>query len=297
MTTEPPDAATWEYSAVAYVSIALALLIAIHVYFECKGRMRWHTISWKHVSESSRGLSLRCMAIYRLCCFFIVAVTDAMMVLQAEDSPLVSSWMAFATFTVWSWTLIGFYNLLAAFASISDEMGIIPASGSVAKVFCCSAWILFEVLLPVSCLICLLVWSVLLPLAYQTYGNDSGLLSVPALAAHNLNFIFMLTETFLNRLCITSYHLVFMFYYGGLYVIFSWFFFAAYQFFFYFFIDWRYSFVLIGYTGLLCLLAIFFFIGRCIVNCIKPSLYTWELDLQSSTDCDGTSDSSDVDEA
>ena len=37
MTTEPPDAATWEYSAVAYVSIALALLIAIHVYFECKG--------------------------------------------------------------------------------------------------------------------------------------------------------------------------------------------------------------------------------------------------------------------
>ena len=32
-------------------------------------------------------------------------------------------------------------------------------------------------------------------------------------------------------------------------------FFAAYQFFFYFFIDWRYSFVLIGYTGLLCLLA------------------------------------------
>ena len=37
MTTEPPDAATWEYSAVAYVSIALTLLIATHVYFECTG--------------------------------------------------------------------------------------------------------------------------------------------------------------------------------------------------------------------------------------------------------------------
>ena len=234
------------------------------------------------------------MAIYRLCCFFVVVISETMMVSQAGDSPLVSSWMAFATFTVWSWTLIGLYNLLTGCASIVDAMGMRP-TGVLAKVFCCSAWVLFEVMLPVSCLIFLLVWSVLLPLAYQTYHNDAGLLSIPALAAHNLNFIFMLTETFLNRLCITTYHLVFMFYYGGIYVIFSWFFFAAYNFFFYFFIDWRYSFVLVGYTGLLGLLAIFFFIGRCIVNCIKPSVYTWELDLQSESDTDETSDSSELD--
>ena len=60
------------------------------------------------------------------------------------------------------------------------------------------------------------------------------------------NFLFMFVEALVNRLCITTFHLTFIFYYGALYVIFSWIFFSFYHFFFYFFIDWRYSLVLMG---------------------------------------------------
>eukprot|EP00435_Cladocopium_sp_Y103_P023432 s3264_g5.t1 len=141
-------------------------------------------------------------------------------------------------------------------------------------------------MLPVSFLIFLAVWLVLLPVAYQTSGTDMGLLSLPALASHNLNFLFMFVEALVNRLCITTYHLTFIFYYGAIYVIFSWIFFSFYHFFFYFFIDFRYPLVLIGhlvrqaasYTALLVMLTIFFFLGRCIVNCVKPPLYTWDLE-------------------
>ena len=101
-------------------------------------------------------------------------------------------------------------------------------------------------MLPVSFLIFLAVWLILLPAAYKSTGTDMGLFSAPSLAAHNLNFVFMLTEALLNRLCITSYHFIFVFYYGGLYVVFSWIFYAFHHFFFYFFIDWRYPLVLIG---------------------------------------------------
>lgn len=139
-----------------------------------------------------------------------------------------------------------------------------------------------QVMLPVSFLIFLLVWLVLLPAAYHTSGTAMGLFTPPALAAHNLNFVFMFIEALVNRLCITTYHLIFIFYYGGLYVIFSWIFFAFQHFFFYFFIDWRYPLVLIGYSGLLCMLTTFFFIGRSIVNCVKPPLYTWDLDESES---------------
>ena len=261
---------------------------AIQFVRRASGKMKWRLIEWKHIAESSRCCSASGMAAYRFAFFLVVLATDAMMVVQAGDTPLVGSWTVFATFTVWSWSLIGVYNLMAAFASLLAAMDRIP-KGCVARVFCCSVWVLYEVMLPVSCLIFLLVWTVLLPLAYRTYHSDAGMLSLPSLAAHNLNFAFMLVETFLNKLCITTYHLFFMFYYGGIYVIFSWIFYYLYSFFFYFFIDWRYPFVLCGYTGLLGLLATFFFIGRGIVNCIKPALYTWELDLEHDV---GTSDSS-----
>ena len=33
-----------------------------------------------------------------------------------------------------------------------------------------------------------------------------------------------------------------------------------------------------GYTALLVTLTIFFFLGRSIVNCVKPPLYTWDLE-------------------
>ena len=203
--------------------------------------------------------------------------------------------------------------------------GCIPAMLCFVDVFLCNALVFvprkgvfrcftqsqaaFQVMLPVSFLIFLAVWLVLLPAAYHTTGTDMGLLSPAALASHNLNldcglswsnvcwlhgwgmvavgkpwcstiserspvfaatiaarlalllmheplpaglffscrnFLFMFVEALVNRLCITTFHLTFIFYYGALYVIFSWIFFSFYHFFFYFFIDWRYSLVLMG---------------------------------------------------
>ncbi|CAK8994271.1 unnamed protein product [Durusdinium trenchii] len=280
----PPDAGTWELSAVIYVAVCLFVLFVIHGSMERRGRMKWSKLRWEHVAESSRGCSTSCMAVWRFFCCVLVILNNVVMVFVSDSaSKLVAGgFIVFATFTVWSWTLIGVYMGLAGAVSLASACKSTPRQGCASVLPCRIIWLLFEVMLPVSFLIFLLVWLVLLPAAYHTSGTAMGLFTPPALAAHNLNFVFMFIEALVNRLCITTYHLIFIFYYGGLYVIFSWIFFAFQHFFFYFFIDWRYPLVLIGYSGLLCMLTTFFFIGRSIVNCVKPPLYTWDLDESES---------------
>eukprot|EP00435_Cladocopium_sp_Y103_P072031 s43_g39.t1 len=255
--TDPPDASTWEWSAVVYVLVMLAVLISVHIPLELRRRMKWEKIR-----------------------FVVVVMTDVVIVDSSAKGTLVGGgWIIFATFTIWSWSLIGLYMALSGLMTLAALVGWKPTRpGGCTAMLCRLVWLLFEVMLPVSFLIFLSVWLVLLPVAYQTTGSDMGLLTWPALFCHNLNFLFMFLEALVNRLCITTYHLTFMFYYGASYVIFSWIFFKEYHFFFYFFIDWRYPLVLIGYTALLVTLTIFFFLGRSIVNCVKPPLYTWDLE-------------------
>ncbi|CAK8994767.1 Uncharacterized protein SCF082_LOCUS4065 [Durusdinium trenchii] len=266
---DPPDASTWERSAVIYVALMLLVLISLHVRWECRKQMKWEQISWEHVAEGRDRSRVRALSVFRLCCCLVVLANDGILIFFTREMPLLGGWKIFGTFTVWSWTLIGIYMGLAGVASLSHACKIKPNKVVVA-VLCRFLWLLFEVMLPVSFLIFVVVWLVLLPAAYQTSGTDLGLLSLPALAAHNLNVVFMLIEARLNRLCMTSFHLIFIFYYGALYVIFSWILFGINHNFFYFFIDWRYPVVLIGYTGILSMLAGFFFICRWMVNRAKP---------------------------
>ncbi|CAJ1390841.1 unnamed protein product [Effrenium voratum] len=283
---DPEDAGKWQMLAVIYVVLVLLLLIPLQIFWERRRRMKWNRLQWEHIAQSSRKCSAAFMAAFRIFCCLMVLVVDVVMVVRDPENPLVGGFSVFATFTVWSWTLIGVYMGLAGFASVLSALGKAPeAPGDElrsARCLCRIAWLLFEVMLPVSFLIFLAVWLILLPAAYKSTGTDMGLFSASSLAAHNLNFVFMLTEALLNRLCITSYHFIFVFYYGGLYVVFSWIFYAFHHFFFYFFIDWRYPLVLIGYTALLSMLTIFYFLGRCLVNCVKPPLYTWDLEQSSS---------------
>lgn len=300
--TDPPDAVTWEWSAVVYVLVMLAVLLSVHIPLELRGRMKWEKIRTEHVVESARpAFSTQSLCLWRFFCFVVVVMTDVVIVdSSAKDTLVGGGWIIFATFTIWSWSLIGLYMLLSGLMTLATRFGNWKPSsaGRCTAMLCRLVWLLFEVMLPVSFLIFLAVWLVLLPVAYQTTGGDMGLLTWPALFCHNLNFLFMFVEALVNRLCITTYHLTFMFYYGASYVIFSWIFFKEYHF-FYFFIDWRYPLVLIGYTALLVTLTIFFFLGRSIVNCVKPPLYTWDLEesedeTSESMASNGWSDSDDA---
>lgn len=283
-----------------YVLVMLAILLSCHIPLELRGRMKWEKIRTEHVVESARpACSTQFLCLWRFFCFVVVVLTDVVIVHSSAKGTLVGGgWIIFATFTIWSWSLIGLYMLLSGCMTLATLGGWKAAPGTCTAMLCRLVWLLFEVMLPVAVLIFLAVWLVLLPVAYQTTGSDMGLLTWPALFCHNLNFVFMFAEALMNRLCITTYHLTFMFYYGASYVIFSWIFFEEYHFFFYFFIDWRYPLVLIGYTALLVTLTIFFFLGRSLVNCVKPPLYTWDLeesdDGTSESMTNGWSDSDDV---
>eukprot|EP00438_Fugacium_kawagutii_P024599 Skav200067 [mRNA] locus=scaffold838:135742:142365:- [translate_table: standard] len=189
----------------------LAILISVHIPLEIRGRMKWQKIRWEHVSESARGTCCPtwCLCVWRLFC------CSAAPGLSWSDAPRLLS---------------DFPGGVAGAAArgISDFRFHDQVSGVQLRV---------QVVID-------LPWGIT---TCPGTGSDMGLLSWPALASHNLNFFFMLMEALVNRLCITTYHLTFIFYYGAIYVIFSWVFFHFYHFFFYFFIDWRYPGVLIGH--------------------------------------------------
>lgn len=281
---DPVDAARWQQFCVIYVVAMLLLLGAIHVRLTYTKKMKWDKIRWAYLSRGRGRCSALVMGLFRAACALCVVSINIGLYSQASGSPLFpGGWIIFATFTIWSWTLIGAYMALAALASLADVLNYKP-TGRCAHMFCCGMWILFEVMVSVAVLITICVWVILLPAAYKFQGSDMGLLSFCPLATHNLNTVFILFEAASNRLCITAPHLVFVFYYGAAYVIFSWWFYSQYHFFFYFFIDWRYSFALLGYTALLLSLALYFFIGRCVVNYVKPPAYSSKLLVNSSAD-------------
>eukprot|EP00930_Biecheleria_cincta_P026386 TRINITY_DN18602_c0_g2_i3.p1 TRINITY_DN18602_c0_g2~~TRINITY_DN18602_c0_g2_i3.p1 ORF type:complete len:380 (-),score=19.63 TRINITY_DN18602_c0_g2_i3:549-1688(-) len=291
---DPADAARWQQLCVTYVVVVLLLLGTTHVWLAYTKRMKWDKIEWTYLSRGRGRCSALVMALFRAAFAIIVISVNVGLYFQVSDNPLFpGGWIIFATFTVWSWTLIGVYMALAAFASLADVLKYQP-TGLAAHTFCCGMWVLFEVMVSVAVLITICVWLVLLPAAYKFRGSDMGLLSFFPFASHNFNTAFMLFEAVTNRLCITTPHLIFVFYYGAAYAIFSWWWYSRYHFFFYFFIDWRYAFALIGYTLLLSSLALYFFVGRCLVNCIKPSAYSSKLFVDDLTGDDEGGSSDDV---
>merc|ERR1712232_628761 len=106
------------------------------------------------------------------------------------------------------------------------------------------------------------VWAVLIPAFYYYTGSDMGMLSFLPFCVHNVNIVLIGIEAVINRLYFVRAHFVFVLYFGGAYLIFSWIFFSIKGFFFYFFIDWRYRSTIVSYTLLLGILCAFFFLGQ-----------------------------------
>jgi len=177
-------------------------------------------------------------------------------------SRFVGGEVVFGTFTVWCWTLLGLYFTLAGLISVCDVFGWEPHEYRSVRVLCRLAWVLFEVAFTCALFVFTIVWLVLVPAFYMYTGSDLGLLSFLPVCVHNVNIVLIGIEAVVNRLQFERAHFVFVVYYAGAYLVFSWIFYALNGFFFYFFIDWRRPSTLGSYTLLLGVLAAFFFFGQ-----------------------------------
>ena len=119
-------------------------------------------------------------------------------------------------------------------------------------------WVLYEISLPVSCLITTVVTFVLCPAAYMA-GVSSGLTHPLALIMHNFNVIFMISELYFSCLHLDLNHFALPVVWGLVYTCFSWFWFHQTGIFYYFFIDYTSSpgHSIPGLIGLLCMLLMF----------------------------------------
>jgi hypothetical protein len=208
------------------------------------------------------------MAVFRLCFgVYVVAILMKAVsrpVMRNKEGSLMGGTQVLATFTMWSWSLIGVYGFVTGTVSAFEAAGF-KMSGKSADVLSLAAWVAFEVLTSVSILVCLVVWLVLVPLmpALATH--------IVPLSAHNLNVVFMLAEMYLNRLPFVHSHYLFALYYGIVYIVFTWLYCLSTGIVFYFFIDWRKWIVVPGYTVLIGLLYASFAGSRLVCNRIKES--------------------------
>eukprot|EP00930_Biecheleria_cincta_P026385 TRINITY_DN18602_c0_g2_i1.p1 TRINITY_DN18602_c0_g2~~TRINITY_DN18602_c0_g2_i1.p1 ORF type:complete len:349 (-),score=6.02 TRINITY_DN18602_c0_g2_i1:673-1719(-) len=197
---DPADAARWQQLCVTYVVVVLLLLGTTHVWLAYTKRMKWDKIEWTYLSRGRGRCSALVMALFRAAFAIIVISVNVGLYFQVSDNPLFpGGWIIFATFTVWSWTLIGVYMALAAFASLADVLKYQP-TGLAAHTFCCGMWVLFEVMVSVAVLITICVWLVLLPAAYKFRGSDMGLLSFFPFASHNFNTVISARRSHLIRI-------------------------------------------------------------------------------------------------
>jgi hypothetical protein len=231
--------AVWtEIAAVLYVILWLTTLAIFHQRFHRAGLMRWDTIKWCHVARSVHTcVSPVWMALFRFSFAVYVFVILGMSISNLGVQAL-------ATFTMWSWGLIGVYGLVTATVSALEAAGV-EMSGKLADALVCGIWVSFQVLTSVAILICVVVWFALVPI-------EPWLISFVPLSAHNLNVVFMVAELLLNRMPFVRTHAFFPMYYGAAYIIFSWFYCLSTGIVLYFFIDWRTVKALAGYTVLIC---------------------------------------------
>lgn len=265
--------AAWtQIAAVLYMLVFLSVLIILHRRFHRAGYMQWDAIKLCDVTRSARDcVTPAWMALFRLSVavyVFIVlgmAISRPVLTNKVGKPQLLGGITVLATFTMWSWTLIGVYGLVTGTVSACEAAGV-EMSGKLADVLARSIWVAFQVLTSMAILVCLVVWLVLVPVMPALAQSF-----VP-LSAHNMNVVFMVAEMLLNRMPFVHSHVLFGFYYGSTYIVFSWFYCLATGVVFYFFMDWRKPIVLGGYTVLIAVLYLSFAGSRRLSNYLKKDL-------------------------
>lgn len=172
----------------------------------------------------------------------------------------------FATFTLWCWTIQIIYFFFATLTSID----FLFKSSFMSQLLLRATWVLYELCFSTAYLVTVVVTFVLIP-----GGKAKGIpvdvfFKTAALCIHNLNVIFILTETLLNKLEFEWSHFPFIILFGCAYVMFSWFWIYTKGYVFYFFLDYTRKDALLWHIGLLCALSLFFVLG-CYISSLKDS--------------------------
>jgi hypothetical protein len=199
-------------------------------------------------------ISTTFLVMFRIMCFSVIGWTvidiatdpEPLEINNGTKSILLKHTTRFTTFTLWSWCLQGIYFFLQLLISplLWREVEIcgpqtISEAGFVCRSYFASAWILFEVCFPVSILVTLIVWFVLIPAGKYKGVDVSKFLRLRPLILHNCNSLFMFVEMYMNNLPMVETHFPFVVFYGLLYVVFAWWWYDRTGVFYYFFLDYN----------------------------------------------------------
>lgn len=156
-------------------------------------------------------------------------------------------------FTMWAWLLQGFYFILATYGTYIARNINEYGSEAVPSWVPSLAWILFEVSLPVSFLVSLVVTYVLIPGMKKSKLSTDLFFTANGLILHNCNVLFMAIEFMANGLPINFWHFGFIFLLVGAYCVFSWIWHKIKGLHYYFFTDYNRSDALAWQVGLLAI--------------------------------------------
>uniref|UniRef100_A0A6U4HM95 Uncharacterized protein n=1 Tax=Phaeomonas parva TaxID=124430 RepID=A0A6U4HM95_9STRA len=237
-----------EHQRMATVVVVVAAC-AFYVILSLRASVKARRLALAHVLDetvaTSRRVSPLAMLLWRsAAAVFIFASYFSG---WATSSPRVK-FMRVSTFTCWSWFMMGVYFCVAALATLLHMSGRRLPSMLKATI-----WAMFEALTPVSILVCLVVWFVLIPM-FQASNNVVALrimFSWFGLAAHNANVVLMAVELLLNRLSFNDSHMPFVIIYGLVYLAFAMYLWRATGVLFYFFLDYTLPFAWVAYLALL----------------------------------------------
>jgi len=261
-----------QYACMTYVGVLLVILLVTHAVCEKRGLMLWHTIDLPAAAQGSKLFeSCEAMGCCRLACAVFIFCVDILLLSHHDKhetrlDALFSSSMAFASFTLWCWNLMGLYFLLAATASMLQASACVNHDLGVVRFLCCLAWILFEVAYTCALFVFLMVWLVLVPQLYFFTGSVHPLVTPFPLILHNASIVMLTAEGMNNRFRMHRMHILFVLYFAAAYVVFSWAWFEKQGWFFYDFIDFRSPLTPAWYTALIIFLCLCFIAAQSVVS-------------------------------
>ncbi len=159
------------------------------------------------------------------------------------------------TFTLWCFTLLFFYFMLAAYCSGAAFVGRgdwVPSGIVMATL------VLFEMSYPMSLLVTAVVTFVLIPVARRHHHPMDRMYRWRPLLMHNGNLLMMQLAMLSAPPPVTLAHLPYALLFGCCYAIFAWCWFWRTRVFYYFFLDYRRPYAVCMYLGLLATLAMLY---------------------------------------
>jgi hypothetical protein len=236
-------------------------------------------VAWREIAASDFlplgvVLLLRCtcaaVALYTLLCIYCdhegleLRYLDATVHLRRH-----SRW---TTFTVWCFTLLCFYFMLAAYCSGAALVG---RGDAVPSGVIMVTLVLFEVSYPMSILVTAVVTFVLIPVACRHHHPIDRLFGWRPLMMHNGNVLMMQLAMLSAPPSVTLAHLPYAVLFGCCYAIFAWCWFWRTGVFYYFFLDYHRPYAVLAYLGLLATLALFYGLGWLIAVLAQHASLRW----------------------